>query len=75
MKKNFLFEFLENLFPFFTEDKSDEVTTSKLGDVHNTSAISGRSGSGVHSDISDIIPKDILTDMELDKSVLHTHLC
>ena len=45
--------------------------TSKLcvqADVHNTSAISGGSGSGVHSDISNIIPKDILANMELEKS-------
>ena len=42
--------------------------TSKLADVHNTLAISGRSGSGVHSDISNIIPKDILANMELEKS-------
>ena len=47
------------------------MTTSKpcvQGDIHNTSAISGGSGSGVQSDISDIIPKDILADMELEKS-------
>ena len=45
--------------------------TSKLSvqaDVCNTSAISGRCGSGVHSDILDIIPKDILADMELEKT-------
>ena len=41
---------------------------SVLADVHNTSAISGRSGSGVYSDISDIIPKDILAHMELEKT-------
>ena len=47
--------------------------TSKLSvqaDVHNTSAISGGSGLGVHSDIPDIIPKDILTNMELEKTDL-----
>ena len=44
------------------------MTTSKLADVHNTSAISGGSGSSVHSDISNIIPKDILADMDLEKS-------
>ena len=43
------------------------MTTSKPADVLNTSAISGRSGSGVHSDISDIIPKDILANMDLKK--------
>ena len=41
--------------------------TSKPADVHNKSVISGGSGSGVHSDISDIIPKDILADVELEK--------
>ena len=30
--------------------------------------ISGRSGSSVHSDISNIIPKDILADMDFEKS-------
>ena len=64
----FPFQISRNLFPFFTEDQSDEVMTSKLADVHNTSAISGRSGSGVHSYISDIILKDILADMDLEKS-------
>ena len=47
--------------------------TSKLSvqaDVHNTSAISGGSGSSVHSDIFDIIPKDILADIELEKTDL-----
>ena len=59
------------IFYFFTEDQSSEVMTSKLtvqADVHNTSAISGGSGSSVQSDISDIIPKDILADIGLDKS-------
>ena len=61
--------FSEFLFTSFTEeDQSDEVTTSKPSDVHNTSAVSGRSGSAAHSDISDIIPKDLLADIELEKS-------
>ena len=47
------------------------MTTSKSTvqvDVHNTSGMSGASGSGVQSDISDIIPKEIFMDMALKKS-------
>ena len=53
---------------FTGEDQSDEVTTSKPADVHNTSAVSGGSGLHGHSDILDIIPKDLLTDIDLEKS-------
>ena len=61
--------FSEFLFTSFTEeDQSDEVMTSKPADVHNTSAVSGGSGLAAHSDISNIIPKDLLADIELEKS-------
>ena len=39
-----------------------------MADVHNTSNVSGGSVSGGCSDLSDIIPKEILTDVELEKS-------
>ena len=39
-----------------------------MADVHNTSNVLGGSVSGSHSDLSDIIPKEILADVELEKS-------
>ena len=53
---------------FTEEDQSDEVTTSKPADVHNTSAVSRGSLLHGHSDISDIIHKDLLADIDLEKS-------
>ena len=53
---------------FTEEDHCDEVTTSKPADVHNTSAVSGESSSCGHSDILDIILKDLLADIDLEKS-------
>ena len=55
---------------FTAEDQSDEVTTSKPADVHNTSAVSRGSGSHGHLDISNMIPKDLLADIDLEKSDL-----
>ena len=59
---------------FFFSDPSSvsrfifHTPTSKPADVHNTSAVSGGSSSRGHSDISDIILKDLLTDIDLEKS-------
>ena len=41
-----------------------------MADVHNTSNVSGGPVSAGHSDLSDIIPKEILADVELEKTDL-----
>ena len=53
---------------FTEEDQSYEVTTSKAADVHNPSNVLGGAVSAGHSDLSSIIPKEILVDIELEKS-------
>ena len=39
-----------------------------MEDVHNPSNVSGGAVSAGHSDLSNIIPQEILTDVELEKS-------
>ena len=39
-----------------------------MADVHNTSNVSGGAVSAGHSDLSNIILKEILADLELEKS-------